>query len=114
MAKRKSIIPGFSWNRVLGITSAKQKIARATGIPTTKQGRKRKLQSSLWTAVALGVAASASKGAAQGKELTPEEYEEAVRAPRMVRKIVLVLLAIGAAVYLLLNYVFPELLYYLG
>lgn len=60
MAKRKSIIPGFSWNRALGITSAKQKIARATGIPTTKQGRKRKLQSSLWTAVAFGVAASAS------------------------------------------------------
>ena len=60
MAKRKSIIPGFSWNRALGITSAKQKIARATGIPTTKQGRKRKLQSSLWTAVAFGVTASAS------------------------------------------------------
>lgn len=60
MAKRKSIIPGFSWNRALGITSAKQKIALATGIPTTKQGRKRKLQSSLWTAVAFGVAASAS------------------------------------------------------
>ena len=60
MAKRKSIIPGFSWNRALGITSAKQKIARATGIPTTKQGRKRKLQSSLWTAVAFGLAASAS------------------------------------------------------
>ena len=60
MAKRKSIIPGFSWNRALGITSAKQKIARATGIPTTKQGRKRKLQSSLWTAVAFGVAASES------------------------------------------------------
>ena len=58
MAKRKSIIPGFSLNRALGITSAKQKIARATGIPTTKQGRKRKLQSSLWTAVALGAAAS--------------------------------------------------------
>ena len=52
MAKRKSIIPGFSWNRALGITSAKQKIARATGIPTTKQGQKRKLQSSLWTAIA--------------------------------------------------------------
>ena len=60
MAKRKSIIPGFIWNRALGITSAEQKIARATGIPTTKQGRKRKLQSSLWTAVAFGVAASAS------------------------------------------------------
>ena len=238
MAKRKSIIPGFSWNRALGITSAKQKIARATGIPTTKQGRKRKLQSSLWTAVAFGIAASASNrqsapqpvpapapdndsksrstiyaergdmftaaayaifeagtasvsilqrklklgysqaaslmdelsskgvvGAFEGsapreilmtprefdavfcpqeidfpepqpndfvrtesgfpravgpstpvsqRSMSQEEYEDAVRAPRMVRKIVLILLAVGIVVYLLLNYVFPELLYYLG
>lgn len=238
MAKRKSIIPGFSWNRALGITSAKQKIARATGIPTTKQGRKRKLQSSLWTAVAFGVAASASNrqsapqvasapvpdntskarsaiyaergdmlsaaayaifeagtasvsilqrklklgysqaaslmdelssngvvGAFDGsapreilmtprefesvfcpqkidlpesqpndfvhaeagfpravdpsapvshRTMSQEEYEGAVRTPRMVRKIVLILLAVGVAVYFLLNYVFPELLYYLG
>ena len=43
MAKR--IIPGvsFSWRRVLGITKAKQKIARKTGIPTTKQGLERKI-----------------------------------------------------------------------
>lgn len=39
---------GFSWKRVLGITSAKRKIAKATGIPTTKQGRKRKAQNILW------------------------------------------------------------------
>lgn len=39
---------GFSWKRALGITSAKRKIARATGIPTTKAGRKRKAQSMLW------------------------------------------------------------------
>lgn len=52
MAKRKkSIIPGFSWKRAFGITSAKQKIARATGIPTTKQGRKRKAQNILWKAL---------------------------------------------------------------
>lgn len=238
MAKRKSIIPGFSWNRALGITSAKQKIARATGIPTTKQGRKRKLQSSLWTAVAFGAAASVANrqsspqaasapapvnvsksrsaiyaeqgdmfsaaayaifeagaasvsilqrklklgysqaaslmdeladkgvvGAFEGSSpreilMTPrefeavfcpqkidlpgskpndfvhtesgfpraadpsapasqrtmsqEEYEDAVRVPRMVRKVVLILLAVGVAVYLLLNYIFPELLYYLG
>ena len=30
-------------NRALGITSAKQKFARATGIPTTKQGRDQKI-----------------------------------------------------------------------
>ncbi len=35
---------GFSWKRTLGVTNAKSKIARATGIPTTKQGRKRKVE----------------------------------------------------------------------
>lgn len=44
MAK-KSLIPGFSfsWKRALGITSAKRKIAKATGIPTTRSGRRNKL-----------------------------------------------------------------------
>lgn len=47
MARRKSNtgIPGlsFSWKRALGISQAKQKIARRTGIPTTKAGMERKL-----------------------------------------------------------------------
>lgn len=45
MAKKKSGIPGlsFSWKRAIGVTSAKRKIAKATGIPTTKQGRRAKL-----------------------------------------------------------------------
>ena len=30
-------------NRALGITSAKRKISKATGIPMTKSGRQRKL-----------------------------------------------------------------------
>ena len=44
MAKKKGI-PGlsFSWKRALGITSAKRTIAKATGIPTTKQGRRAKV-----------------------------------------------------------------------
>jgi hypothetical protein len=44
MAK-KSIIPGlsFSWKRALGITTAKRKIAKATGIPTTRSGRRNKV-----------------------------------------------------------------------
>ena len=33
----------FSWKRALGITSAKQKFARRTGIPTTKVGLQRKI-----------------------------------------------------------------------
>ena len=42
MAKK---IPGvtFSAKRALGVTSAKRKIAKATGIPTTKQGRRAKV-----------------------------------------------------------------------
>lgn len=44
MAK-KSGIPGlsFSWKRATGVTSAKRKIAKATGIPTTKSGRQKKI-----------------------------------------------------------------------
>lgn len=33
----------FSWKRLLGITSTKQKIARKTGVPTTKTGLYRKI-----------------------------------------------------------------------
>lgn len=34
---------GFSWKRALGITKAKQRISRKTGIPLTKSGRQRKI-----------------------------------------------------------------------
>lgn len=46
MAKKSSFkIPGlsFSWKRALGVTAAKRKFAKWTGIPTTKSGRQRKL-----------------------------------------------------------------------
>lgn len=38
-------IPGlsFSWKRALGITQAKQKISRHTGIPISKAGLERKV-----------------------------------------------------------------------
>ena len=38
-------IPGlsFSLKKATGVTDAKRKIAKATGIPTTKSGRQRKL-----------------------------------------------------------------------
>lgn len=38
-------IPGvsFSWNRALGITQAKQNLARKTGILTSKAGLERKI-----------------------------------------------------------------------
>ena len=33
----------FSWKRALGISEAKRKVARKTGIPTTKAGMQRKI-----------------------------------------------------------------------
>jgi len=42
-------IPGlsFSWKRAAGITDARRKLARATGIPMTRTGRQRKLGQAL-------------------------------------------------------------------
>lgn len=37
-------IKGFSLNRATGLSDAKTKLAKATGIPTTKAGRKRKAE----------------------------------------------------------------------
>ena len=37
----------FSWKRALGVTSAKQRFARQTGIPTTKSGMERKVGKSI-------------------------------------------------------------------
>lgn len=34
---------GWSWKRATGITTAKRKISKATGIPMTKSGRQRKV-----------------------------------------------------------------------
>jgi hypothetical protein len=44
MAKKKSFLGfSFSWKRAFGITKAKRKFAKATGIPTSKSGRRAKL-----------------------------------------------------------------------
>lgn len=46
MARKSNTgIPGlsFSWKKALGITQAKQKFARETGIPTSKAGLERKI-----------------------------------------------------------------------
>jgi len=37
----------FSWKRALGITQAKQRFARETGIPTSKAGLERKIGSAI-------------------------------------------------------------------
>lgn len=41
---RKKSFGGFSMKRAIGVSKVKTKISRATGIPTTKAGRKRKAQ----------------------------------------------------------------------
>jgi hypothetical protein len=33
----------FSWKRALGVTAAKRKVSRATGIPLSRTGRRNKL-----------------------------------------------------------------------
>lgn len=45
MGRRKKGIPGlsFSWKRASGLSSAKAKISRKTGIPLTRAGRQRKM-----------------------------------------------------------------------
>lgn len=50
MSKKSTPIPGlsFSWKRALGITQTKQRIARATGIPTSKAGVERKIGSAIF------------------------------------------------------------------
>jgi hypothetical protein len=85
MMARKGI-PGlsFSWKRALGITAAKQRFARKTGIPTTRQGRHAKLGrnmmsllGAIFTAVvslvALGVSWACKKVAEKHKEKAENE-----------------------------------------
>lgn len=49
MTTDKIKIPGvsFSLKRALGVTKVKTKIAKATGIPATKQGIERKIGSTI-------------------------------------------------------------------
>ena len=46
-------IPGlsFSYKRAVGISAFKQKIARKTGIPTTRQGLERKIGGAILGAI---------------------------------------------------------------
>jgi hypothetical protein len=43
----------FSWKRALGISAAKSKISRKTGIPLTKSGRQRKVGRALGCCVVI-------------------------------------------------------------
>jgi hypothetical protein len=64
MARKKGI-PGVSvsWKRATGLSAAKSKLSRATGVPLTRAGRQRKVGKAMGCSVALvfrGVAASAA------------------------------------------------------
>jgi hypothetical protein len=39
---------GFSLNRFLGITRAKRRVSRATGVPWSRSGRQRKVGAAIW------------------------------------------------------------------
>ena len=39
---------GFSWRRFVGITAAKRRVSRATGVPWTRSGRQRKVGALVW------------------------------------------------------------------
>jgi hypothetical protein len=49
MSKKSTPIPGlsFSWKRAIGLSQAKQKLARETGIPMSKSGLERKIGSTI-------------------------------------------------------------------
>lgn len=46
-------IPGltFSWKRAIGLTQARQQLARKTGIPTSKAGLERKIGNMIISAI---------------------------------------------------------------
>ena len=52
----------FSWKRLLGISSLRQKIARRTGIPTTKSGLKNKIGGWVLRCVMVVLSDSSKKG----------------------------------------------------
>ncbi len=45
----------FSWKRAVGISGAKGKVSRTTGIPLTRQGRQRKIGSALGCCISISV-----------------------------------------------------------
>lgn len=57
MGRRKHYGFSFSWKRAVGISAAKGKISRATGIPLTRAGRQRKVGKALGCCLPLVLAA---------------------------------------------------------
>lgn len=60
MGRRRTYGFSFSWKRATGVSTIKSRVARATGIPTTRAGRQRKVGKALgclvFVAVVVGIA----------------------------------------------------------
>lgn len=82
MARRKKGIPGlsFSWKRATGLSQAKARISRKTGVPLSKQARQRKLGSSLGCVVPFAFLVSClfAGAFAVGSLLSGSVYAQAV------------------------------------
>lgn len=65
---RKKGIPGFSfsWKRASGLSAAKSKISKKTGIPLTRSGRQRKMGKAMGCCIPLAFLAIAFSGAIFG------------------------------------------------
>ena len=59
MGRRRKFGFSFSAKRAFGVSSIKQKEARATGIPTTRAGRQRKVGRALGCSTLIGMVALA-------------------------------------------------------
>lgn len=79
-------IPGltFSWRRALGITKLKQRIARATGIPTTKQGRYAKIGRTITKGIGIAALAFLGKKIINKGPKTPKPGRAEYRALKNV------------------------------
>ena len=53
MGRKNAGIPGlsFSWKRAVGVSGVRQRVARKTGIPTTKSGLERRIGSLILKAI---------------------------------------------------------------
>jgi hypothetical protein len=69
MGRRKEFGFSFSARRAIGISAFKQKVARATGIPTTRGGRRQKVGRALGCLVLLVVTAAISASAIAASSL---------------------------------------------
>lgn len=85
MGRKKGLgIPGvsFSLNRAIGVTKAKQQIARATGIPTTHAGRTRKF--GMWRLLDTALKSSLGRASRETTDDQPSATEQFSAVGRLI------------------------------